>query len=918
MKKSILLPILALSLSTVGIIGCGSSSDGGGGPAIVDNYTKETEYYADKPEATTTKVRVHYHRKDDDGSLYSYVKWSLWVWDTGNGGNGDRYQFKTYDDFGVICDLDLATVAAEGYTTTTQIGFIVSTENWSKDIDADRYIDIKPQAPGGVQEVFLVQGNSKIFDTAEAASLSTLGFARVDALNQLYVTFRPADGGFEFKKNNLKVLVDGTEVAVNTYSEYNVKNNYINLTLNSSFEINSLVQVSYKFSDKFTDTIKAVFTTYFDGDEFKNAYTYTGNDLGVTFDDEDNPTSTTFKFWSPVAKSVKLNVYNTSDYRTDTNAVLEQSMTRGEKGVYSVTVNQDLDGKYYTYTVEHYQGTFEIVDPYAKSAGLNGRRGMVINFTKLNKTIEGWSSDVRPSFGEHGYGSEAIIYEIHVRDMTINPNSGVSAEKRGKFLGLAEEGTTYTKNGVTVSTGLDHLAELGITHVQIQPFYDYSSVDETLDGSEMSESNYNWGYDPLNYNALEGSYSSNPADGYARVKEFKQMVMALHSKGISVNMDVVYNHMSGFDTSNFQRAVPYYYFRTTGSGSPRNGSGCGNEVASNRVMVNKFIRESVKFYTEEYHLSGYRFDLMGLMDNQVMIDIYNDNVALYDKVMVYGEPWTGGDTVLSGGIDPNQLSNQKTVQLSLAQSFFAGNGVLVGAFNDQIRNAVKGDNGPSAGWVNGQAYDSSLGAGIKGMFSENASTISPSQVINYVSCHDNFTLYDQLMQNTPATRKVVDEYSQCEAVVMLAFGVGFMQEGEDFMRTKAYEKDGKIVYEHNSYNVGDFINNMDYDLKLQNRDMFDFFKDLIALRKSIKAFGANTREEVTQRQSALTTSNNNIKYTITDGDDVYMVIHNVNAKDYTLDGEYEIVLDSKLDSELSIVNNVISVANNQTVVLKKK
>lgn len=918
MKTKSVLPVLALALSTIAVVGCGNTP-ADSGPKVVDDFKKETTDYSKMAEAATTKIRFHYHRKGDDGSLYSYVKWSLWVWDSANGADGSRYNFKTYDSYGVICDIDLTTVAAAGYTTTAQIGFIVSTENWSKDIDSNRYIDVKATAPGGVQEVYLQQGNAKIFDSKETASLSTFGFARIDALNKVYVTFMPVDDTFKFDLKKLKVFVDERQITISSSTTYNVKNNYLTITLAESFSLTSNVKLTYDFSDKFTDEISAVFTSYFDSDEFKNNYTYTGNDLGVTFDDENNPTSTTFKLWAPIASKVVLNIYNSSDYINDKTKVKEVNMTLGEKGVYSTTVDEDLDGKYYTYSVTNYRGTNETVDPYAKSAGLNGRRGMVINFTKLNKTITGWAEDTRPSFGQHGYGSEAIIYEAHVRDMTINPNSGVTEANRGKFLGLTETGTKYTENTVDYKTGLDHLEELGITHLQLQPFYDYSSVDESTSGNEMSENNYNWGYDPLNYNVLEGSYSSDPKDGYKRVVEFKQMIMALHSKGISVNMDVVYNHMSDFDTSNFQRITPFYYFRTAGSGTPRNGSGCGNEVASNRPMVNKFIRDSVKFWTTEYHLSGYRFDLMGLMDNQIMIDVYNDNVALYDKMMVYGEPWTGGDTSLKGTFDPDKLSEQKTVQSSLAKSFFVGNNVLVGAFNDQIRNGIKGDNGPSQGWVNGQGINNGVLDGIAGMFNSNESTVSPSQVINYVSCHDNYTLFDHLTLNTGKDRSVKDEYSQCESVVLTSFGVAFMQEGEDFMRTKEYMKDGKKEYEHNSYNVGDFVNNMDYSLKAKNFDMFTFFKDAIALRKSIKAFGANSRSEVQSVLSSVLSKNSSPYYTVTDGSDEYLFIHCVTGATFTFTGEYEVVLNSKLDSSLSpSYSGSIALSNNQSVVLKKK
>ena len=247
-----------------------------------------------------------------------------------------------------------------------------------------------------------------------------------------------------------------------------------------------------------------------------------------------------------------------------------------------------------------------MVDPYAKSAGINGIRGMVVNFTKLNKEINGWDNDIRPNYGENG--TDASIYEIHVRDMTIDPDSGVTKEKRGTFAGLAEKGTYYTSsNGVKVSTGLEHLKELGVTHVQILPLYDYNSVEERSVSTEMSmevkNSNYNWGYDPLNYNCLEGSYSTNPYDGFVRIKEFKEMVMAMHSYGINVIMDVVYNHTARSFDSNFHYLVPYYYHRSTTNGDLYNGSGCGNEVASDRSMVNKFVVDSTKFWLDEYHLS---------------------------------------------------------------------------------------------------------------------------------------------------------------------------------------------------------------------------------------------------------------------------------------------------------------------------
>ena len=915
MKARNVLLAATLSLTLIGLASCGKENQESSQLVpIVDNYTKETTTYSDKAPETTSKIRFHYHRKGDDGSLSDYVKWSIWVWDSGNGGNGDRYQFKTYDDFGVICDVDLSSVYASGFTSTKQIGFIVSTVNWTKDIEENRYIDIKEQTPGGCQEVYLIQGNSKVFDDSESTTVSTLGNARFDSLKQITFTVKPADDNFSFDKKAVSVVVDGQEIKDFTVGDYASKKCVI--TLGQAVDIRSTVSIRYKFTDKFTDEVIAVMAKYYDTEEFINNYTYTGNDLGVTFDNDANPSKTAFKVWAPTSSKVVLNIYNSGDYINDLTKVKEVDMTYGTKGIYSATINEDLSGKYYTYSVTNYKGTTEVVDPYAKSAGLNGKRGMIVNFALINAEVSGWASDTQPAFGTHSYGAEAIVYEIHVRDMTINPNSGVSAANRGKFLGLAEPNTSYTNDkGVTVSTGLAHLKELGITHVQIQPFYDYSSVDESLDNKDMSATNYNWGYDPLNYNVLEGSYSTNPSDGANRIKEFKQMVMALHNEGIGINMDVVYNHTADFDNSNFQRLVPNYYYRTSVSGSPSNGSGCGNEFASNRYMGNKFIRESVKFWTSEYHLSGYRFDLMGLLDNQTMIDVYNDNKALYQDIMVYGEPWTGGDTPLEGSTSADKLANQKTVQGSLSQSFFAGNNVLVGAFNDRIRNGIKGDNAPGTGWIQGGDAGEPITAGIKGMFSASASSISPSQVINYVSCHDNYTLYDHLVQ-TVKSRNLQDMYTQADTIVMSTFGVAFMQEGEDFMRSKDYQADGVTKYDENSYKSGDFINDMDYALKAEKKNIFDFYKELLAFRKSSGLFSVNTREEVNARISNIETNNKNISYSVSYNGNTYLIIHAVNAASFALNGTYQVVLSSKLDSSATVSSN-ITLANNESIILKK-
>ena len=682
------------------------------------------------------------------------------------------------------------------------------------------------------------------------------------------------------------------------------------LSLEDDIGISDTVTVSYRFDDSWIQQTELMMTNYYDTDEFNERYAYDGDDLGVTFDNEASATATTFKVWAPTSSKVVLNIYNDGDPEKEKEPAAVYEMEKGEKGVFSYTVPEDLDGKYYTYTVTNSKGTNEVTDPYAKSAGINGKRGMVVNFTKLNASIPGWNEDVRPFSGN---AVDAVIYEAHVRDMTISETSGVTPEYRGRFLGLSETGTTYTKDGVTVTTGLDHLKELGVTHVQLQPFYDYSSVDESRSGTEMSKENYHWGYDPQNYNVLEGSYSTDPYDGYVRIREFKTMVMAMHEAGLSINMDVVYNHTSASENSNFNLLVPYYYYRTKANGAFYNGSGCGNEMASERYMVNKFFRDSCKFWIEEYHLSGFRFDLMGLIDNQTMIDIYKDCSALYPQIMIYGEPWTGGSTKLKEGNSADNLKEQITKQESLAQDYFSGSGVLVGAFNDVIRNAIRGDNGPGKGFVQGVTGDASqIAMCLIGRFSMGtvkAAAIDPNVVLNYASCHDNYTLYDQLIQ-TMSEDRLQAAYTQAESIVFLSEGVPFIQEGEDFMRSKLDPDTGK--YEGNSYNVGDFINVMDYSLKAKKTDVFEKVKELIALRKATPAFRLSTRSEITEKLTDLQSASGTVSYKL----DGMLVVHSAPGAEIALDGEYEILY-SNLRTAGEKVSGTFAVSASESVVLKK-
>ena len=877
---------------------------------VISKYSKDDTDYSALPDEATKTVRLHYRRNDDtENDRSSYQAWNVWAWDMTNGGNGAAYEFTGYDDYGVYADLDL-DVIADG-KPIDKLGFIVRTDNWSKDPDGDRSIDINETSPGGLQNVYVRTAESTVFDNQDNACKSIVSYAMLKTSNQISVYFKPLADDFKPYEPRFAVSINGEEYKKFSMGEYDASLKKTELTLDKDIDISDVVTVSYRFDPTWINKVDLMFTNYYDTEEFEQKYAYSGDDLGVSFDNEENVSQTIFKVWAPTSTKLSVNLYNTGDYMTETSPYASYEMVKGEKGVFSYTADENLDGKYYTYTVTNSKGTNEVVDPYAKSAGINGRRGMIVNFTKLNSELSGWSADKRPFDGNN---VDAVIYEIHVRDMTISPTSGVTDKNRGKFLGLAETGTTYTENGVTVSTGLDHLKELGITHVQIQPFYDYVSVDETKTTTEMSADNYNWGYDPLNYNVLEGSYSTDPYDGYSRIKEFKTMVMAMHNAGISINMDVVYNHTGPSENSNLNLLVPYYYYRTKANGSFYNGSGCGNELASERYMVNKFFRQSCKFWIEEYHLSGFRFDLMGLIDNKTMIDIYNDCSALYKNIMVYGEPWAGGTTKLKSGNSENKLKEQMTVQESLAQDYFSGSGVLVGAFNDVIRNAIRGDNSPGRGYVQGDTTNASIIAMcVEGRFSKGtvkAGEIDPDLVINYASCHDNYTLYDQLKQTMNEDRLPV-AYVQAEALVFLSEGVPFMQEGEDFMRSKYNEATGK--YDGNSYISGDFVNAVDYSLKVKNIEVYEKIKELIALRKAEDAFRIADRNAIKERVSGVSFENGIIKYSIDD----LLIAHAVNGGTLEIDGAYEAIYSSACGPAYCEFNTDRTLAVNESVVMRK-
>lgn len=551
---------------------------------------------------------------------------------------------------------------------------------------------------------------------------------------------------------------------------------------------------------------------------------YSGNDLGASYSKK----ATTFKVWSPNAASVRVNIFeHGSDNEGDAGSIMSRAMSLDKTtGVWSVTINGDLLNKYYTYSVTHGKTTKETADVYAKACGVNGQRSMVVDLSTTNP--DGWKNDKHVLVQNQ---TDASVWEISVADFSSSESSGVSEANRGKYLAFTEEGTTV--NGVqgASSTCVDYLKKLGVKYVQIMPFYDFGSVDESKNIMDQ----YNWGYDPVNYNCPEGSYSTNPKKGEVRIKECKQMIQALHNAGIGVIMDVVYNHTYTSD-SWFQRTVPNYYYRMNNDGTFSNGSGCSNDTASEHLMFRKYMIDSVTYWASEYHIDGFRFDLMGLHDVTTMNSIRTALDNLYadgsgSQILMYGEAWDMATNCDEGTV----LASQKNLkQLS----------DRIGAFDDTIRDAIKGSTGGTDGaFVQDGSRRANLKTGIAGQSDTTTGWANvPSQCVTYASCHDNLCLYDKLVGSVyGADGKYRKRYEDLvamnklsAAIVITSQGIPFSLGGEEFCRSK----DG----DENSYASSRKENMLDWENVDLYSDVIEYYRGLYKIRDAFAAFSDSTAE----------------------------------------------------------------------------
>ncbi len=824
--------------------------------------------------AGETIVNIHYLRDDS-----AYGDWDVWAWADGLDGAG--YAFTDNGDAnGAVATITITE-------STPKMGFIIRKPDWSaKDPEPDRYLDLSSVVSGTV-DVYCKSGAEE-FTTDYSNAVQGLKIKTANATSKTNVEFSftktPDDGDVITAADFTIVSAGGQNISIADLEMTSADAGKI--TLGDELDYSKDYTISFRDS-----SMKLALPDYFSSEEFEAAYTYTGDDLGATIVDG----STQFRVWAPTAEKVELNIYAEGN---GGKAEQTTEMQKDVNGTWLLVANGNLSGKYYTYNA-YFDGKTnkDIVDPYARTVGVNGKRGMIIDLDTTDP--DGWNNDARHTYENL---TDMQIYEVHVRDFSVSANSGIT--NKGKYLAFTETGTTLNNEGV-IPTGVDHLVDLGITSVHILPSYDYGSVDET----KLDKAQYNWGYDPVNYNAPEGSYSTDPYHGEVRVNEYKQMVKGLHDAGLGVIMDVVYNHTYNTNYC-FNQLVPGYFYRPN-----QNTSGCGNDVASERSMVSKFIVDSVKYWAEEYHLDGFRFDLMGILD----VDTMNLVRAAVDEVdpsiIIYGEGWNMGSVPTKNV----KMANYTNAALTPGIAYFS----------DTLRDTIKGSvfDAADKGFVNGNISNyKTLNGAVQ--YTKKWCP-SPSQIINYADCHDNLTLWDKINSSNGDDSEAdrIRQNNLAAAIVQTAQGIPFMMSGEEFLRTKT-KADG--TFEHNSYASPDSVNELDYSRIATYADVYDYYKGLIAFRKAHPALRMTTPDDVAANFVSMidTTEKGIVAYSINGGvngekAEQIVVIYNPLSTDTTVtlpEGEWDVYVNdttASADIVLNTVSGTVTVPRISAMVLVK-
>jgi pullulanase len=836
---------------------------------------------------STVHLTIHYQRPGED-----YKGWNLWLWKNVSGSSGDvdvnanGTEFNGDDAFGKVLKIDIADMQ-----NFESVGFIVRLGAWvSKDVGDDRFVTTFDS--NGNAEIWLIQGDKTIYTTAPTAT-ATMRSASIDGFRTISVELS--------KKMTLTgsgnegfTISDGLNVSsVTALNGTSTSASQVQLNLDSDVALGKTYTISHATYGKIETTPGKIMNS----EGFNTRFTYTGNDLGNTYFAD----HTDFRVWAPTATAVKLVTYAKADTPSADGVV--SAMTADQNGTWIATQKVNANGLIYNYRVTVGGVEREAVDPYVRATTINGERGVVVDLSKTDPS--GWNNK-KPAFS--GKGTDALIYELHVRDLSMDASGNFPVAQKGKYSALTNMKAKTNSGG---PAGVAAIKDLGATHVELQPIFDFASVDE-------ASPSFNWGYDPQNYNVPEGSYSSDPRNPTARITELKGAIQSLHDNGLRVMMDVVYNHVFAVSSFSEEKIVPGYFFRTNSDGSLANGSGVGNDVASERPMVRKFIVDSVKYWASQYHLDGFRFDLMGLIDITTMQQIRKELTKIDPTILIIGEAWDMGTLT----------SAEKSNQANL------GSLPGIAAFNDQIRDGIKGSvfNATETGYATGTpAQINNTKVGIIGnvFYSREVLgrwiTTDPTQSVNYVESHDNLTLFDKLTASvpnaTPAKLETLDRFAS--SIAFLAQGVPFMQAGQEFLRSKGGDS--------NSYRSSDAVNSLKWDLRTKNISTVNYYKGLFALRKAHPAFRMSTTPAVQKNLVFLKTSNDIIAYSLNgsalkDSWKTIVVVHNPNAtaQKITLPskGEWKIVVNEtnagvKVLKTIKATTGIITVAPLATTVLTR-
>ena len=846
-------------------------------------------------------LTIHYHRFD------SYDDWNLWIWQPGE--EGDSYPFQTEDGYGKV-----STVVIPNSCDT--VGFVVRRGQWEeKDVSTDRVIDMT-ECKDGKLEVYLVQGDDTVYYEKDSVDLSPkiLNATFPSSKEVEFSVNVPVNTGDKNLKDQFQVIdEDGKSYPImKIWSKELGSVNSASIILEEKLDLTHRYKVFLNGYREAEINLEGAFSTT----EFTEQFTYEGDDLGQTYSKE----KTVLRLWAPTATKVEVNLFEAGVGGSKLETL---PMDKDVKGTWVVTLEGDQNGVYYTYSVTSNGEVREAVAPYARTTGVNGERGMILDLSSTDP--EGFVDEERPNTGSI---TDTVLYEMHLRDYTVDSNSGIA--KKGRYLGLTETGTTNVEGD---ATGLDHLRELGITHVDFLPIFDFASIDE----SNLTENSYNWGYTPKNYNVPEGSYSTDPFHGEVRVQELKKMVQSLHSNGIGVVMDVAYSHTASSMDSSFNGIVPGYFYRIK-NGTYSDGSGYGNEIATERAMVRKYIVDSVVYWAKEYHIDGFRFEQMGLIDIETMNAVREALDKVDPSILMYGDGWTAGTSALAEVLRAEKLNTQLLNHIA--------------CLNDDFRDGIKGSvfNVSEGGFINGwYGQEDSIEFGVVGAiendqinntklkYSEEAWAANPVQSINYVSSHLNMTLWDKI--SSTACDEPEDSRIQMNklaaAIVMTSQGAPFFQAGEEFLRSKP-SSSLSGVFDRHSEESPDSTNAIRWSNKSAYQEVNAYYQGLIAFRKAHGSLRLTTSEEVSERLIFSNTGYDNVvAYQIREDDTTLnskdngmeerlYVIYNGNKDEIHLplpSGEWQVYIDGANagnDVLYTIMDNQVEVAPTSCMVLVQK